>query len=163
MANQSDLLAQLKDIHLPDPISWWPLAPGWYVLAGILCLLFIFLGYHASRCHHNALPKKQALRLLEHYQKHYEKEHNVSQTSAQISELLRRVALVYYPRIEVASLHGEAWLQFLNQTSKKIDFNTVRALLLDAPFKTTDPTIDLDPLFAHAKLWIKQRRTPCSN
>ena len=29
---QADSLAQLRDIQLPEPISWWPLAPGWWVL-----------------------------------------------------------------------------------------------------------------------------------
>ncbi|MBT3527943.1 MAG: DUF4381 domain-containing protein, partial [Porticoccaceae bacterium] len=29
---QGDPLAELRGIHLPDPISWWPLAPGWWVL-----------------------------------------------------------------------------------------------------------------------------------
>lgn len=30
---------ELRDIHLPDPVSWWPPAPGWY---GVLLLLIIF-------------------------------------------------------------------------------------------------------------------------
>ena len=40
-----DPLSQLADIHLPDPVSIWPLAPGWWlvivlILAG-LCWLSI--------------------------------------------------------------------------------------------------------------------------
>lgn len=157
-----DPLAQLKDIHLPQPINWWPLAPGWYVLILLLSFLTLFLAYHAYKRHGYALAKKRALVLLNNYQEHYEKKHNVPVTSSNISELLRRVALVYYPREQVASLHGEAWLQFLNQTSKGIDFNAVRDMLLDAPFKTEE-TINLKPLFNTAKLWIKQRSVPCSN
>ncbi|ARM34226.1 DUF4381 domain-containing protein [Legionella longbeachae] len=161
MAN-TDPLAQLKDIHLPTPIGWWPLAPGWYVVIALMVLIFIFVFYWIYKNHRNAKAKNCALILLMNYQKEYEKEHNVALTSARISELLRRVALVYYPRGEVASLHGENWLRFLNATGKGIDFNLVKDMLLDAPFKTGQ-TMDLSPLFKTAQLWIKQRRVPCSN
>ncbi len=158
----SDPLAQLKDIHLPTPIGWWPLAPGWYLLLALVLFLTIILAYAVYKRHRHALPKKQALLLLNNYQKQYEQEQNGTQTSAYISELLRRVALVYYPREHVASLHGEEWLKFLNKTGKGIDFNLVKDLLLDAPFQT-GKTMDLKPLFSTAQLWIKQRRVPCSN
>ncbi|KTD42691.1 DUF4381 domain-containing protein [Legionella parisiensis] len=161
MAN-TDALAQLKDIHLPTPIGWWPLAPGWYVLLGLVLFLVIILAYWIYKKYRNALAKKHALLLLDTYQKEYEEKHNGTQSSARISELLRRVALVYYPREQVASLHGEKWLNFLNETSKGIDFNLVKDLLLDAPFKTGE-TMDLKPLFSTAQLWIKQRGVPCSN
>ncbi|WP_454781426.1 DUF4381 domain-containing protein [Legionella sp. WA2022007384] len=155
-------LAQLKDIHLPPPIGWWPMAPGWYILTGVILFLATVLAYVFYKKHRNTLAKKQALLLLNHYQHQYEQEQNGAQASAHISELLRRVALVYYPREQVASLHGEEWLKFLNETSKNIDFNLVKELLLDAPFKTQEK-MDLNPLFNAAQLWIKQRGVPCSN
>lgn len=161
MANP-DPLVHLKDIHLPDPISWWPLAPGWYAVLLLLLFLILFIGFRIYKRYCYALAKRRALILLAACQQQYEKERNVPLSSAHISELLRRVALVYYPREQVASLYGEAWLQFLNKTSTGIDFNPVREMLLDAPFKTND-TINLKPLFNRAKLWIKQRRVPCSN
>lgn len=159
---KTDPLAQLKDIHLPDPVSWWPPAPSWYAVFVLILAGIIFLTWQAYKRHRYTLAKKRALALLATYQAEYTKEHNVPLTSANISELLRRVALVYYPREQVASLHGEAWLHFLNKTSKGIDFNPVREMLLEAPFKTMDKT-NLQPLFSRAKLWIKQRSVPCSH
>lgn len=155
-------LAQLKDIHLPAPVSWWPLAPGWYLLMLLVLLLLVYLTYAAHQRYRAALAKKQALVLLASYQEQYAQDANVARTSAQISELLRRVALVYFPRAQVASLYGEAWLHFLNQTGKGINFNGVRHMLLDAPFKAQNQ-LNLEPLFNQARQWIKQRRRPCSH
>jgi hypothetical protein len=162
MPEAKDVLAQLKDIHLPPPIYWWPLAPGWYVLFTLSVFLIIALAYFAFQKIRNGQAKKQALRLLSRYQSAYEKNHNTQETSAQISELLKRVALVYFPRIQVASLHGQDWLNFLNQTSRGMDFNSVQDMLLDLPFKPSQP-LDLTPLFQKTERWIKQRRRPCSN
>jgi hypothetical protein len=157
-----DALAQLKDIHLPPPVGWWPLAPGWY---GVMVLVFILLAFITAviyKRHLNALPKKHALSLLKIYTAQYEKDHNVQLASARISELLKRVALVYFPRHQVASIHGQAWIEFLNQTSKGINFGPVKTMLLDSPFKHNEH-INLHPLIMRTELWIKQRKVPCSN
>ncbi|MFG1397156.1 DUF4381 domain-containing protein [Roseixanthobacter pseudopolyaromaticivorans] len=38
-APAEDPLAGLRDIHLPGQVSFWPLAPGWWMLAGLVVLL----------------------------------------------------------------------------------------------------------------------------
>ncbi|WP_298622232.1 DUF4381 domain-containing protein [uncultured Legionella sp.] len=161
MANP-DPLAQLKDIHLPEPVSWWPLATGWYGLMLLIVLILMFITYRVYKRHINGLAKNKALLLLKTYKEHYDKERNAQITSARISELLRRVALVYYPRTEVAAIHGDEWVDFLNKTSKKLDFKPVKAMLLESPFKTGE-SVDLQPLFTRAEQWIKQRGVPCLN
>ena len=44
-----DPLSQLADIHLPDPVSIWPLAPGWWVLIALFIMFLIWLSYKAFR------------------------------------------------------------------------------------------------------------------
>ncbi len=159
---KEDALAQLRDIHLPDPITWWPLAPGWYVLMCLMFIFALFIAYLDHRRRVHARAKNQALELLQVYKQQYEKENNTQMTSARISELLRRVALVYYPRSEVASINGPAWIDFLNKTSKGIDFKPVQTMLLESPFKPSEQ-INIKPLITRSEQWIKQRRVPCSN
>lgn len=161
MAN-ADPLVQLKDIHLPTPVGWWPPAPGWVLISAGIFFLAMAIVYFTLKKHRNAMPKKKALILLKNYQQIYEREGNAALVSAGISELLRRVALAYFPREQVASLKGREWLKFLNETGKGIDFNLVKVMLLETPFKTEE-TMDLRPLFQAAQLWIQQRRGPCSN
>lgn len=155
-------LNQLRDIHLPDPVGWWPLAPGWYILAALLLFGFFLMIRQAHLYYKNQLPKRQALKLLDNYQKEYALKKNNPLFSAKISELLRRVALVYYPRHQVAGLKGDDWINFLNQSAKDCDFNAVKELLTEAPYRSNEES-SLTPLFKRAKQWIKQRRKPCLN
>lgn len=162
MASYHPDLAQLRDIHLPDAIGYWPPAPGFYILG--ICVLAVLIGGGFLLIRHilNGRSKRQALRVLETYRQDYLKQSNSQLSAAQISELLKRVALVYYPRERVASLQGDAWVDFLTQTARNIDFKPVRALLVECPFQPPQP-LDLRPLFNQAKSWIKQRRGRCLN
>ena len=158
----SNDLSALHDIHLPKAIGWWPLAPGWYLLAIItiiFCLLIIVL---SRRYYRNTQAKRKALLTLTVYQQQYEQEGNSQCASAQVSELLKRVALVYYPRQEVASLQGEAWITFLNGTAKGVNFNAVRRQLLELPWRPSQNQ-SLQLLFDTARKWITRQRKPCSN
>lgn len=155
-------LTQLRDIHIPPAIGWWPIAPGWYILIALSILLVASISFLIYRYYRNTRVRRHALSLLTHYQKKYAQEGHTQQSSAQVSELLKRVALFYFPRKEVANLQGEAWITFLTRTANNIDFNTVRIALLELPYQPEAPTAyDLNPLFAAAKTWIKQRRKPC--
>lgn len=162
--DNTEALARLKDIHLPAPVSWWPLAPGWYLLFIITAICVGILCHRIYKRYVYALPKKQALVLLNTYMQHYEKDKDARKICSHISELLKRVALVYYPRSKVASVYGEGWIAFLNETSKGIEFNSIKTLLLDLPFKTDNSApVDIKPLATRASLWIKQRRVPWLN
>ena len=159
---KSQELAQLHDIHLPEAIGWWPLAPGWYVLTLLLIILLVTVIFLMSRYYLNGRARRQALRLLMTYQQSYPKQANSQLSAARVSELLKRVALVYFPRAKVASLQGEAWIVFLNDTSKGLDFNNVRQELLEAPYQPVMEH-DLQLLFNQARAWISQRRGSCLN
>ncbi|WP_419419667.1 DUF4381 domain-containing protein [Legionella sp. D16C41] len=157
------VLAKLHDIHLPNPIGWWPLAPGWYILIGLIIIIVSLLITIAYRYYKYGRAKRQAYQLLAKYEQDYLQNSDTSTTCAKVSELLRRVALAYFPRQEVASLQGEAWINFLNNSSKDINFNAVRQYLLEMPYQNQSQKANLKPLFTRAYAWIKQRGIPCSN
>tara|TARA_Y100000588_G_C13907232_1_gene775535 strand:- start:243 stop:749 length:507 start_codon:yes stop_codon:yes gene_type:complete len=161
------VLAQLKDIHLPKDISWWPLAPGWYLLMALLVVIIITSVILYWRWKTQRLSKKQALKILQDYQKQYQQASNPQMFCTQVSELLKRVALVYYPRHEVASLTGSAWVCFLEKTGKNTPFTKVKYELTDLPFEKEQHTrhrqLMIDELMAWSEKWIQQRRKPCLN
>ena len=157
-----DPLEGLRDIHLPDAVGWWPLAPGWYLLGFLVLLGFLTVGFFLVRYYLNGRARRDALCLLKRYRQEYVEKANSQLSAARVSEVLRRVALVYFPRGKVASLQGEAWLMFLNNTSKGLDFNLVKLELLEMPYQPSDGG-DLSFLFSMAQKWIHQRSVPCSN
>src|ERR1700683_2748217 len=98
----SPLLEQLHDIEGLDPISWWPLAIGWWVLIVIgifiVCAIACFAAYR--------LAFKRSWR-NDTFQKLANLEKNLSDTTARetiiaLSEYLRRIALRRFSRKECA-------------------------------------------------------------
>ena len=159
---QPDPLSQLRDIHLPDPIGWWPLAPGWYLLTLFFVLGVIALVYFIRHYYLKGRIKRKALRLLTDYQQEYQSDMNSQVSSAHLSYLLKQVALAYFPRKTVASLQGPAWILFLNESAKGLNFEEVQAELLEMPYQPAKDC-DLGLLFDMTRSWIRQRRTPCLN
>ncbi len=157
MVNQE--LAQLHAIHSPEPIGWWPLAWGWYTVIVGLLLALLLLGFWLHRRYVHGAAKREALQLLSRYEQHCN-EADSQRVCAQLSELLKRVALAYFPRKTVAGLQGERWIEFLNATSTQLDFYAVRKELLESPYHTV-PACNLTHLFQLTKNWIKQRGKPC--
>lgn len=148
-------LSQLRDIHLPPPVSWWPPAPGWWLLLGATAAVAIGLLWWFRRRRNNRW-RRQALRELADLRGRS----SGAQGVIALSVLLRRVALNRFPRHEVAALNGEAWLAFLDRT-----FGTDNAftsdsgrLLATAPYAQNtqiEPQAML-ALFDLSERWIRK-------
>jgi len=104
-------LDRLHDVVSPPPVSWWPVAPGWYALAAVVTLGVLALLWRArrrslrDRYRQEALAELAALRA---------EARSVAGAVAGRMVLLKRTALSAYPRAEVASLSGPAWWRYLD-------------------------------------------------
>lgn len=156
-------IATLRDIHLPPLTSWWPPAPGWWLLAALILLVVAKLASVIIQRRRAAAAKKEGLILLSACRKVYETTGDKAQAASEISEILRRVALVYFPRDQVAGLQGDDWVNFLTRTGRKSDFLTIKDCLLQLPYQKNDTNTLVEPLFYCAQEWIKQRGKPCLN
>lgn len=156
--NQTDALP-LRDIHLPDAISWWPPAPGWWILLG--CLIFISLVFFLiKKIHQKKKLQKAALAELKTIRSNYENDKNNTRLAQSISVLLRRASISFYPRHNIASLTGEQWLQHLDNTSDKKGFiSTEGQVLLTAPYMPddNDEIIDANSLVSLCETWIRSQ------
>lgn len=102
----ANALDGLRDIHLPDPVSFWPLAPGWWL--ALLAVVAIALLVHFALRARRLSPRRAALCELERLENDYSSTGDVSALAEGLSALLRRISLLRSDRTRVASTHGEA-------------------------------------------------------
>ena len=120
-----DNLPEIRDIYIPESVSIFPLAYGWWVILSAFILFIVFIkffiwGIRKSR-------KIYALNQL--------KKINVVKpvpAAVQMSELLRRICHFKYK--EATALYGKEWLEFLNTHSSKEISGDEAKLLVYAPF-----------------------------
>tara|TARA_R110000782_G_scaffold15189_2_gene44558 strand:+ start:39 stop:539 length:501 start_codon:yes stop_codon:yes gene_type:complete len=146
----------LRDIHLPDAVSWWPLAPGWWALVMLLVITVLLTGYLIRRYRNH---KISALFLAKQELERIKTDFNINQDKSnlvkELSELIRRLSISILPRQESAGLTGAEWLRFLDQYSDKNEFdNGIGRVLIEAPYQA-DPEFNSDELIQLISAWIE--------
>jgi len=155
--NSENPLANLKDIHLPDAVSAWPPAPGWWILAFLIVALLSWSIWIFWKKYQQKHLLRVSIATLEQLEKDFEKHQNPQQLIRQYSSLLRRVSIALFSRSEVASLTGQSWLEFLDNRAHTTLFNSEAGnLLVNAPYQKPEKSIEhLDQLTLSIKLWIE--------
>jgi hypothetical protein len=144
------LTDSIRDIHSLDTVGLWPLAPGWWLsLAGALVagwLLFLALRfvwrYPFFTWHHST--RRQLLRLRQR-----STAEPVGIVAAELSELLRRIAIARCGREACAGLAGTTWLDWLSANDPAgFDWGKAGRLLLALPYAPPGTAGDADTLRA---------------
>lgn len=150
-----DLLAQLYDIRGLDSISWWPLAPGWWVLLILGAAAAITV--YRRRLAYARSWKGDAWRNFVALDKRL-RGGNAQDVAAELSALIRRVAIRSYSRAECAGLQGKDWLRWLTTKDPGgFDWASNGALLIEAPYAPPGrdvPAESLRLLIRAAKKWV---------
>ena len=134
----------LRDLHLPDAVSWWPLAPGWWVLIALALIGLAFLVRAWLRIRARGAARRYALRQLNEIVAEYEERKNPVEFGVQLSELLRRTMLAYAPRLDVAGLTGDAWLERLDEgLAQPVFMNGPGRQILELPYRRPDAELDV--------------------
>lgn len=153
-----DLLQQLRDLHLPQAPGSWPWAWGWWLILAFLIVLLGFspYGWKSYRLWQAKRKFLQRLHQLEHI---YQRQPQDFQL-IELAYLLKQVALYYYPREQVAGLHGQSWLDFLQSTSKKTIPPAMNLIFTKMIYQSAVDA-ELDATFEFVGSWIKQQSKPC--
>ncbi|WP_051786232.1 DUF4381 domain-containing protein [Endozoicomonas numazuensis] len=155
-------LDQLRPNHLPDPVSFWPPAPGWWLSAvlviAVITLITVLLIRYIRRNRYRRQARQQANILFNAFQKHQ----NPLQFANDCNRLLKKTALHAYPAEQVAPLYGNAWLDFLSRKSGITAFSAKPGQALgDTRFKPTPKVkdkqeVDVDQLHKLTVSWIRK-------
>ncbi len=133
----------LRDLHLPDPVGWWPLAPGWWMLLALAALGVAYLLRKYAALRAKGAARRHALRELQRQVAEYAQHGNAVKLAAGMSELVRRTMLAYAPRDDVAGLTGEAWLEWLDRDLDRAHFRDGDGRpLIEWPYRDPETRID---------------------
>ena len=125
----------LRDIHLPDSVSWWPPAIGWWLVL-VLSLLLIGVLIYSVRQFMKPRLKKRAKAAIDAVISDYRVHGDALQFLQALSIILRRVGISYLDRNEVSGIHGVAWYHRLNQLTDKPLSDDSIDLLSEAPYRS---------------------------
>jgi len=165
--------SQLADIHLPQAIGLWPVAPGWWILLAlfVLLIILIFLFSKDRSSAQKQITKKQqkALALIElsEIEKHYKTAVRPHQSIKQLSVFLRRFALSQFHREQVASLTDTQWLSLLDKmfdtaSSRQPFTNEFAELLTMVPYQPDSNELDIElinKLFTDTQILVKNYKS----
>ena len=129
----ADPLDALRDIHVPDPPEFWPPAPGWIVVVGLLIAAGVAVTIIGVRRWRAGRFRREALACLRSLRSRHGAGAPDAEIAMELSMLIRRVALARHPRDEVAGLTGSRWMARLESTLPGIG-TSARTALLDAPY-----------------------------
>ena len=146
---------QLRDIHVPAAPPFWPPAPGWWVAVALLLGMLSWMTLLGLRRYRIRRERRRLLSALGRLERRLESE-RTPEALAHISVLLRRLALLRFPRRQVAALTGEAWLRFLDESGGRGRFaEGPGRVLADAPYRRKLPAeFDVATLVVLLREWV---------
>lgn len=140
------LLDQLEPVPVPPSVPMYPQTAGWLVLGAALILALAFALWCWRKHRQATAHRRAALTELS----------LAADDRATIAEILRRTALVSFPRGDVAGLIGAQWAAFLDQSYGGDGFaSPTGQALLASPYRGTAPDAQATAL---ARDWIKRHK-----
>ena len=141
----------LEDIITPTEIGIWPLAPGWWLLllsiVGITTLMIVLIKRHQKKWGY----RKQALQRLKAEYQHWQLAGDEQQCLSAMASIVKRTAITAYPTVNIKSLYGQQWIDFLNKHTQKVVFDQDLSTALYQKHRG----INIDELYEQYKQWIK--------
>ncbi|TWU67116.1 MULTISPECIES: DUF4381 domain-containing protein [Crateriforma] len=146
MNDASTSLDRMHDIVQPADVSWWPPAPGWYVVMAMILAIMIWVMFRWWQRYQADAYRRSALAELNH-----------ASTVADVSAVLRRAALAVNDRTLIAGLSGTNWAQWLADSAPVAMPDVVRVALTQGIYDGGSGSDDALAASVHyAKDWVRR-------
>lgn len=143
----------LEDIILPPAISWWPLAWGWWALIVLSLIILAALVYGWLSWRKRRQQQAAALQAL-------------TTSTENLTGSALYSAINYWLKLQLKTqhpqtlhLHGQAWAEFLQQSTRTPIFNDELLQALSQGVYQTQPVdISREQCLAAAKQWLRTKK-----
>ncbi|HET6592906.1 MAG TPA: DUF4381 domain-containing protein [Xanthomonadales bacterium] len=150
----TELLAQLRDIHGVAEPGLWPPAPGWWLLAALAALGAFYLLRALARKAAARRRRRAWMQALEAVERAWDPGSQPHDYLAGLNRLFRAVALKAFPDARCGRLQGEEWVAFIRAMLPEGAGAPCLAALARGPYEPV-PHFDATALREHARLWVK--------
>ena len=143
-----DPLANLQDIHLPEAVHSWPLAPGWWIILALLITAAVIVIKKIINKRRLIKNQKLALKQLQA---------NEHLTAEQSIAILKWTCIQYFKREDVAAIHGDDLLNYLSSKldgDKQIEFKKLAENSIRQQYRRSANTLYAQELQQAAILWV---------
>ena len=136
------LLKQARDIEGLQEVSIWPLSLGWWlIIAIIVTILSVIIARHIRKTLYQKSWKYKVEKRLDKFSELLN-DKNGKRVVSELNEIIKRIAIKEYGRIEVAKLNGKEWLKWLSQHDPKgFNWNKKGEILITYPYMPNDSII----------------------
>ncbi len=146
----------LNDIHMPEPVSWWPPAIGWWLVPVVLVVLYLAYRLVAGmtrRFVRKRRLRRQALAELAAIEEAFDASGDAAATMERVSVLLRRVAMTVSAERRLAGRAGQGWVEWLRRSGPRGLDGAALDALAAAPYRRA-PAVEVRPVLHTARDWI---------
>ena len=158
------LQQQLKDVHSPEAIGWWPLANSWWVLLILVIVLISLAVWYLLKKHLRNRYRKAALDELSHSFDRWKSDSNNAEYLQRGHAIIKRVFLHlensssgHFGNETSAGLSGDIWAEKINSVVKKpLSERTINALV--SLSYQAEPKADIELIQAELREWLLNHR-----
>jgi hypothetical protein len=138
-------LKPLRELPLPEPVSWAPQTIGWAAVAVFLIVAMLWAGWMGWRRYKRESYRRVALAELAEIEAALSDAQRRTAALAAIPSLIKRTSLAAASRERVAALSGDEWLAFLKRTRGRFDARS-GALLMLVSYAPAEQAASITPL-----------------